>query len=134
MTRRTILYAEDDPDFRGTYQKYFRKSFPDNPLETFNDGGSLERRLLGNLDDVALVVTDNKMPGKIGGQIIKEYARREEFRKIPFLLLYAGEPIIGRVAVENGAFSYVSKMSDQQDLVAEMRRALDFSASTSSSQ
>ena len=125
--RRTILYAEDDNMVRGTYQLVFRKLFPDNSLETFNDGASLENRLAGNLDDVALVVTDNEMLGKTGGRIIKEYARREEFRQIPFVLFYAGEPIIGKVAVENGAFAYVDKGSDIEEIRATIKRALEHS-------
>lgn len=128
--RKTILYAEDKEEFRTRYQRVMDHFFPGYRVVPFNDGTSLENRLAGNLNDVALIVTDNQMPGKTGFDIIKDHAREEKLRRIPVILLYNGEPIIGKVAVENGAFSYVSKMSDQQDLVAEMRRALDFSAST----
>ena len=127
MTRRTILYAEDDAMVRGTYERFFRRFFPDNPLETFNDGNSLERRLSGNLDGVSLVFTDNQMPGKTGGEIIREYARRKEFEGVPFILFYAGEPIIGKVAVENGAFAYLDKGSSLDELKGVIKQALDLS-------
>ena len=132
--RRTILYAEDDPDFRRIYERTLKRNFPENPVEIFPDGGSLERRLAENLDSAALVITDNDMPimagGKViirgyGSKIIKDHARRNGFRQIPFLLLYAGEPIIGKVAVENGAFAYADKLSGMDNIIATVKRALE---------
>jgi DNA-binding NtrC family response regulator len=137
--RNTILYAEDDRGFRQVYERVLKRNFPENPIETFSDGSSLERRLAENLDSTALVITDNDMPivaGEkaaivmgCGSKIIKNYARRNEFKQIPFVLLYAAEPIIGKVAVENGAFAYAGKLSEMNNVIATIKRALEYSGS-----
>ena|SRR3989344_8808586 len=123
-SRKTILYAEDTDYVRKIFTRCLSGNFPDNPLEIFQDGSSLERRLGGDLGNVGLVITDNEMPGRTGSQIIREYARREEFRRIPFVLLYAGDPLIGEVAVKNGAFAYAEKLSGMDNIITTIKRAL----------
>ncbi len=132
--KKVILYAEDDKGLRDATERTLRRSFPEYTIETVNSGDSLEKRLNNGIEDVALVITDNEMPGVRGAKIIELYAKKEGFRRIPFILFYGGDDIIGKVAVENGAFSYVLKPLKIEDLFPTVSRALQHSEITASLQ
>ena len=129
-----ILYAEDDENLRKVYSMAWKRYFPAYSVEQLPDGGSLERRLAKDITNVRLVITDDQMPNVRGSKIIEDYARKERFRHIPFILLYAGEPSIGRIAVRNGAFAYLDKGRFLDDLVNFIGKALKTSESIASSQ
>jgi len=129
INRNVILFAEDHDGVRDVCQMMLQRDFQDSIVETFVDGSSLERKLNDGIGNVKLVIIDDNIPGITGSQIIKNYSRREEFKHIPFILLYGGDELIGQIAVENGAFAYLLKPAKREDLFATVRRALDYSSS-----
>lgn len=106
---KTILYAEDEESVRNVTSRIIGVRFPDIHLESFTDGTSLVERLEKGVEDVAMVLTDNNMPGINGGMVIKRYARLPEFAQIPFVLNYGGDTNIGEKAIEDGARAYILK-------------------------
>ena len=84
MDRDKILYADDDELMIKLARLYFSKDLPEYTTEFFEDGAELADRLEKDVGDVAVVVIDNEMPRKNGSEIIREYARRSGFEKIPF--------------------------------------------------
>jgi len=109
MTRKKILYAEDSEELRDCIKTSLEEEFPDFHIETHKDGNSLKNRLEQDVSDVSLIITDNRMPGCSGYRIIKDYARRENLKEIPFILFYGDDSELGKHAVEDGAFGYVLK-------------------------
>jgi DNA-binding NtrC family response regulator len=108
--KKTILIAEDSEPMRIIIKRILQKDFPQFQIESFEDGTSLESRLNKEINDVALVVTDNRMPGITGFEIIKKYAKKLEYSGVKFILCYLGDEKIGKIAIENGAFDYILKM------------------------
>lgn len=104
--KNKILYAEDDYDIRKMFSSFLKTFFPEQNIEIFEDGISLDKRLIENVEDISLAITDYDMPGINGGDIIA----RHSDKGIPFILAYWGEERIGKKALlEDGAFTYVRK-------------------------
>ncbi|MGA2130532.1 MAG: response regulator [Candidatus Pacearchaeota archaeon] len=128
--RKVILYAEDDDNLRKVYGLAWKRFFPEYSIEDFADGSSLERRLAEDVGNVRLVITDNRMPGITGSEIIEKYAKKDEFRHIPFILFYIGDSSIGMIAMKNGAFGYLIKGKEHVKEIADyIRQALKVSDS-----
>lgn len=119
--KKTILMADDDQSARKLYSEIFDMAFPDYHLEVFEDGTSLKGRLEKSIENVALVSTDNQMPGIPGNELIKEYAK-----KVPMILVYGGAQHIGETAVENGAIGYLLKPTKAQHFITAIKMGLDY--------
>ena len=125
-----ILLADDNDVARNISQEIIRRNFPGFSLEVFPNGISLVERLERGVDDVRLIITDNEMPGVDGSEIIRQYARRLGYEKIPFILRYGGEEQIGIKSIEDGAFAYACKQLGNNVFRDVVRRALDFIGSS----
>lgn len=126
MDKGTIIYAEDREEIRMVYERIIRLNFPDYDLEYVVSGLDLWKRLERGADGLSLVVTDNSMLlGPKGIQIIEEYAQREDFRHVPFILFSADDIFLGEEAVKRGAYSFIQKGSDISEIVAVLRNALN---------
>ncbi len=123
MPRNIILYAEDNDGTRELLSEILEEEFINYKIESKSSGTQLEKRLEKNVSDVALVITDNFMPGIDGSCIIEKYSRKKEFEEIPFILLYGGAEEIGKKAVENGAFGYLLK--DSIHLIDKVDKIVD---------
>ena len=124
--KEIILYADDEPSMGKLVACILEIDFPAHTLEVFRDGSSLEERLMKGTENVRLVVTDNDMPGIIGSEIIKKYAKKPGFEQIPFVLCYAGNISLGESLVNEGyAFSYLEKPFGIKDLRRTLKNALD---------
>ena len=124
-TRKKILFAEDEKLLRDIFSRIVQKEFPNYEFESFSDGTSLESKLNNGIENVVLVLTDNIIPGISGSEIIKKYASRPEFKRIPFVLCYGGDESIGEKAVEDGAFCYVLKPYLPSDIKEVVRASLE---------
>ena len=135
--RKTILYAEDHERVRELWAGILRKNFPECDLEPFSDGGALEARLRKGAGNIGVVITDGSLPIKTGYEIIRQYAQREDFRGVPFILHSTDGPTIGNSVVEQKAFAYLDKIkSSETEFVMTVAYALNHSDSqpTASSQ
>lgn len=124
----TILYAEDERAIRIALEMFFERQFPDFDVESFKDGTSLEERLKGDVGGVRLIITDNKMPGPYGGQIINTYAQGGGFEHIPFILFYAGDKSLGEsLADRYDNVSYLLKPVELGRFEEFIRETLNYS-------
>jgi len=126
MERNKILYAEDNDYMRNLIIEFLEK-FEDYNIESFLEGTSFKNRLEKDVSDVALVITDNQMPGYDGFSIIKDYSRKKKFEKIPFILCYGGHESIGKEAKKRGAFDYIQKPFTFSQFTEVLQKALNFS-------
>lgn len=124
MSKKTIVFADDDEFVREFVSKCIERYLPEVSLEICKDGSYLEKRLQQGVKGIDLILTDNKMPCIDGSEIIKKYARASEFKDVPFILYYGGEHEIGEQAVNNGAFAYTSKSNNSSKMVELIKRAL----------
>ncbi|MDD5700122.1 MAG: response regulator [Candidatus Nanoarchaeia archaeon] len=122
MTDKTIVYADDTELIRNLCAAYHRKYFPEYEIFMCDDGASLRRRL-EKPEGIALVVTDNEMPGENGSKIIRELAR--ELPHIKFILAYGGDKSIGNQAVADGAHAFLLKPFSREGLVSVITNALE---------
>jgi len=125
--KNKILVADDDGAMRRLNLRCLKMGFPRYETEEFEDGKSLVSKLEGDVSGVALVLTDNEMPGINGSEIIKNYASREGFKQIPFILVYGGDETIGKQVVRDGAFGYLIKPYDFKNYNELIAEALNFS-------
>ena len=123
MNKNLIIIADDTEPLR-RLQKRILQKFSEFKIEEFDSGTSLRNRLEDNVDSIALVITDNDMPGMKGSEIIREYSKRQGFEEIPFILHYAGDEQIGKQAVIDGAFDYLMKPGNVSDYTRLIERAL----------
>ncbi len=136
--RNKILVADDEEYIRNLIFRILVRAIPNFEadgfeVELFPDGTSLEARLNKGIGNVGLVITDNDMPGVSGGELIKKYALRPEFSRIPFILQYGGPSDTGMTAIENGAFTYITKPSSAVQTSRIIKGALDYSSEVTAS-
>src|SRR5205085_9561926 len=118
-----VLYVDDEEKSL----KYFTKAFEDEfrILTAINaqDGFKL---LEENKDDIAILVTDQRMPGEKGVQLL-EKARHLRPRIIRMLATAYSDIEAAVDAVNSGAsYKYVNKPWDVTQLEVTLRRALEF--------
>ena len=116
---KKIVLAEDNEPIRNILETFVEMTFPEQQYEVFEDGTSLAKRLESGLEDIAVVVTDNQMPGINGSQLIKGYAD-----KVPMILHYGGDESIGEQAVRDCAKKYFLKGGDLDPLMEEIGKYL----------
>lgn len=120
--KNTILFADDDKEIREIGSQFLEIGLPEYSIEIFPDGASLEKRLNQNTSDIAVVLTDNDMPGISGSKIIKKYSKQFKF---PFILQYGGAEDIGEEAIKNGAHSYIRKPYLYRELAEKIKDILE---------
>ncbi len=122
--RNRILAADDYQGIMEAYKIMFELGFPENPLETFNNGSSLVKRLDENLTDLKVVLTDNQMPGINGSEIIENYARNSQFKDVRFILATGDGIEMGQKALKDGAYGYLIKPTSLEEFTKMINGAL----------
>ncbi len=90
------------------------------------DNGQAGMDALGN-DDFAVVLTDYKMPGKTGMDVL--YFARENFPRTQVIIMTAFGTIPDAVqAIKQGAYDYLTKPFKKEDLLRLTRRAAEKAA------
>lgn len=112
----TILYAEDTPEGRKVGIEFLQIALPNHNIISVVSGNALEEKLNDDIGDLRVVITDNSiLPGPNGSEIIREYAQREGFEHIPFILYYAGDGSTGEMlAKEYDNVFYLPKSAGLQ--------------------
>ncbi|RJO63604.1 MAG: sigma-54-dependent Fis family transcriptional regulator [Myxococcales bacterium] len=107
-----ILVAEDDPDMRDLLAQALGEE--GYAVATAKDGDEAIARL--GQDEFDLVLTDLKMPGASGMDVLK--AARAQFFPCPVILMTAFGAVDSAVmAMKEGAYSYITKPFDLEDLL-----------------
>lgn len=109
MDKGIIIFADDEIPERALFEIGCKEYFPKYNLEIYENGSQLEKRLGGDLSKVAMIVTDNKMPGKYGSKIIEEYGEKLKIGKIILILYCPGDKKTEGKAIEDGATACFDK-------------------------
>jgi len=121
-----VLIVDDEPAVLFTLRELLEER--GITVRAENDGAAAIAALeSGALDDVDLVLTDYAMPGLDGMALL---ARLRAYRpELPVVLLTArGSERLAARAIKEGAFDYVPKPFDIDELEAVVTRALELSA------
>jgi two-component system NtrC family response regulator len=120
MTKTRILVVDDDANLRWVLQIQLEDAGYE--VATAGDGSAA----LAAVQDSrpALVLTDLKMPGVSGLELLEKL--RAEEPELPVIIITAFGTIQSAVeAVKSGAYDYLTKPIDNDDLILAVKRALD---------
>jgi two-component system response regulator AtoC len=120
-----VLIADDDSEFRAT----LRELLTDEGFDVKEaDTGDAVLASLGNgmSDRPSLVIMDVRMPGKNGIDVLREL-RTSFGSQLPVLVMTAyGSSNIAIEAMQLGAYDYITKPFDLDDILATIRRYFDW--------
>ncbi len=118
-----ILYVDDEEMSLKYFARAFRDKFRVLGAANAQDG---YRLLEQNLGEIALVMTDQRMPGEKGVQFL-DRARRLHPKSIRILTTAYSDLEVAIEAVNSGAiYKYVTKPWDIPQLEMTLKRALEF--------
>ena len=120
MMSRHILVVDDDENLRWITQAQLEDA--GFGVETAESGEQALERI--NIDPPALVITDLKMPG-VSGMALLDRIRKFDI-DIPVVIITAFGTIQSAVeAVKSGAYDYLTKPIDYNELVLVINRAIE---------
>ena len=120
MTKTRILVVDDDDNLRWVVQTQLEDAGYE--VDTAADGAAALTAIQASRP--SLVLTDLKMPG-ISGLELLEKIRADE-PDLPVIMMTAFGTIQNAVgAVKSGAYDYLTKPIDHDELILAIRRALD---------
>ena len=120
MKTTRILVVDDDDNLRWVTQTQLEDAGYE--VVTAADGQSALEAL--EQDRTALVITDLKMPGMSGIELLQKIG--SEYPELPVIMITAFGTIQSAVdAVKRGAYDYLTKPIDYDDLLLVIRRALE---------
>ncbi len=118
-----VLFVDDEDKTR----KYFKRLFGDTfRIVVAADGVEAMEVLQQNLDDVGLIVTDQRMPNETGVAFLEKAVRLKPSLVRILSTAYADiEAAIDSVN-KGGVYRYVTKPWDVADFEVTLRRAMEF--------
>lgn len=119
-----ILVVDDEPDLEALIRQKFRKKIKESEYEFFfaeNGRDALEK--LDKNTDVDLVLTDINMPEMDGLTLLSRLNDRNDFVKTVIVSAYGDMENI-RTAMNLGAFDFITKPIDFQDLEITMVKTI----------
>lgn len=115
-----IMLVDDDKELLEVYDKIFRLNGFD-VITCENSEKALENL---NKHQIYVVISDIIMPKVSGSELLREIKKRETDTEV--IMLTAEGSISGAVeAVKDGAFSYLVKPADVEDLISNVRKAYE---------
>ncbi|MFH1262623.1 MAG: sigma-54 dependent transcriptional regulator [Pseudomonadota bacterium] len=120
MTTRKILYVDDDKENLSTLRRVLRGEYDVETAENAEQGLATLKRL-----PFAVVVADQRMPGKTGVEFLKEAIALDPNRVGILLTAYADlKPLVE--GVNSGSiYRYLTKPWQEADLRAALRQAFE---------
>src|SRR5438876_3720936 len=118
-SKTTILVADDDPVIRGNLRLLLEHE--GYAVLEANDGDQAGKLFAEHA--VALVLLDLKMPGRGGMEFLREH--QDQLEDVPVIVITAfggSRPAIE--AMKLGAFDYITKPFDLDEVLFTVRRAL----------
>ncbi|MDA8164161.1 MAG: sigma-54 dependent transcriptional regulator [Desulfobacteraceae bacterium] len=116
----TILVVDDEPNYQVVLSELLREE----GYEVYTAGGGQEGLRLARATDLDLIITDMRMPGMSGIELLK--AVKELNRDLPVIMITAfGEVDKAVEAMRAGAFNYLAKPFNNDELVVSIRKAVE---------
>ena len=121
-----ILVVDDEPDLEHLIKQKFRKEIKDNKYYfSFAKNGIHALEKLNEDDEIELVLTDINMPEMDGLTLLKKMQElNNPLLRSVFISAY-GDIVNIRTAMNGGAFDFVVKPIDLNDLEITIKKALD---------
>jgi DNA-binding NtrC family response regulator len=120
IVKPTLLIVDDDSAVRDVFQDTFQPEYEVIAAE----GAHQALNIIGS-SSVDLVITDVKMPGKSGVELLTEIKKRTD---MPVILITGYAEVDTAVeAMKEGAFDFIEKPFDFDDMQNQIERALSVS-------
>lgn len=121
MNKGNILIADDSRIFREFLIGYIKKHFPEYKTKEFKTGEELNLGLenLTSLDK--LIITDERMPGMKGSEIIKKWLPRI---KVPMILYANSLPSALADEIHKKKIGWLDKPFTEEDFLEIMNKYL----------
>ncbi|MEX0604123.1 MAG: sigma-54 dependent transcriptional regulator [Marinobacter sp.] len=120
MSRPDVMFIDDDPDIRQAIAQTM--DLEDIRVECFADGPSCLKAISPDFGGV--VLSDYNMPGMDGLDVLQ--AVRQVDDSIPVIILTGqGDISTAVTAVQQGAYDFIEKPFDHDELIELLRRALE---------
>lgn len=127
---KTILVVDDEPDLDLLIAQKFRRRVREGELRFISARNGVEAlQVLVDVPEVAVALCDINMPVMDGLTLLAHMAERFPLVR-PVMLSAYGDMENIRSAMNRGAFDFLSKPLNLQDLEATLDRALAQSSST----
>lgn len=124
-----ILVVDDEPDLQLLVEKYFKKRIASRELSfVFARDGEEALDVLGDHPEINLVLTDLNMPRMDGLTLLKKLGAHERLLRAIVVSAYGDMENI-RTAMNLGAFDFVTKPIDFDDLSITIEKTSAFLAS-----
>lgn len=120
MEEFRVLIVDDEPDFLETIVKRLRRRKID---ATGADSGKRALELLEN-EHFDVVILDIRMPGMDGIETLKEMKKKRPLMEVIMLTGHASVES-GLQGIQFGAFDYVMKPADIDELLEKVRQAFE---------
>ncbi len=122
-----ILFVDDEPSIPRSLQRMVRSYSLEAETETAGSAeAALERVMRGGID---VVVTDVRMPGMDGVELLTRLKANPATQHIPVIMLTGSdESSVKNVALDLGASEFVSKPADPTELCARLRNVMRLKA------
>lgn len=120
MTSSVVIFIDDDPDIRQVMAQTL--ALEDLPVTCYSDGAAALPALSADFDGV--VLCDYNMPGMNGLDVLSATFAVDE--SIPVIILTGQGDISTAVsAMQQGAYDFIEKPFDHDDLIELLKRALE---------
>jgi DNA-binding NtrC family response regulator len=116
-----ILVVDDEPKLCDL----LASALSQNGITVFTAGNGLHALKVLEVEDIDLVISDWRMPGMDGPQLLAEIKNR--FPQMPVIVMTAYSTVKNAVqSMRNGAFDYIAKPFDIDELDITVNKALQF--------
>src|SRR5258708_9181677 len=120
FTRFPILVVDDEQDNLDAFRFVFRKSF----ALTYAQGGADALAMLESLDP-AVIVTDQRMPGMSGIDVLRHATQRRPDAVGVLLTAYTDLPVLLEAINSGAVYRYVQKPWDSKELAVVLRQSIE---------
>ncbi len=118
---QTILIVDDEPN----YLVVLRELLEEEGFEALTADNAEKALSIAQESDLDLVVTDMRMPGMDGMDLLKTLKSIDI--DLPIIMITAfGEVEMAVAAMQAGAFTYLNKPFDNEELVVNIRKAVEY--------
>ncbi|POA72737.1 sigma-54 dependent transcriptional regulator [Pseudomonas sp. DP16D-R1] len=116
-----VLVVDDEPKLCDL----LTSALSQNGISVFTAGNGLHALKVLEVEDIDLVISDWRMPGMDGPQLLAEIKSR--FPQLPVIVMTAYSTVKNAVqSMRNGAFDYIAKPFDIDELDITVSKALQF--------
>ncbi len=120
MTHK-VLVVDDEPKLCDLLSS----ALSHNDIQVFTAGNGLQALVVLDQEEIDLVISDWRMPGMDGPQLLAEIKSR--FPQLPVIVMTAYSTVKNAVqSMRNGAFDYIAKPFDIDELDITVSKALQF--------